>query len=136
MKKSLWKNITRINKMNYDLNGKSVMKLVEEVLGSSYLKSDSAWYSDQKIISILIKKHAGLFEIEKKRYEGKRLDRSLNESDWKRLLKYEFDKITDAHTFKSNIFEKWHLLNDLFYKIFNSELNRFLNNYFFEFINI
>ena len=136
MKKELWKNITGINQTNYKLNGKSVMNLVTEVLGNSYLKDDSAWYADQKIISILIKKQANLIEIEKKGFSGKRLDRSLNDSHVKILLKYHFNEITDFHSYKNDIFEKWNFVSDLFSKIFNTELNELLDKYFYEFVNI
>jgi len=136
MKKTLWRKIMGIEEGYYDLNGESVMRKVTEVLGNSYLKGDSAWFADQKIISILIKRHADLYEIEKINYVGKRLDRSLNDNEWKSLLNNYYDSITDAHTFKNNLFAKWHLIDDLFSRMFKSDLNELLNKYYVEFSKI
>ena len=135
MTKSIWRKIMELNKVDYKLDGESVMKKVKEVLGNSYVTESSSWYADQKIISILIKKYEKNVSVQKIKYKGNRLDRSLSDRNWTTLLN-EFESITDLHSFKENIFEKWSLVSNIFFNIFNSEIGEFLRKYRFEYLDI
>ena len=140
MKKSLWRKVMQLSDVNV-LTGRFVLDAVDNYFGVNTVKQneqiargDATWDLDQKFISIRIKlSNESVNEI---KHEPVRMDRSQNNSMWKSYLKRP-RKITDVHYYQDQrILMSWHLLRDLFERVFQSNQLDMLDRYFAEFFTI
>ena len=133
MTKTNWRMAMGLNKIEYNLDGDSVLKFILNIYGNEFshgLKGDTIWYADQYLVSILIKEFMGKSENFQpvlkpygikygRNFKGQRLDRTVNEREWNASLK-NANSLLDAHLFK------WQ--RGLFIRIFNSFLEKFFSN--------
>ena len=90
------------------------------------------------MISINIDKYLkrSKYKLNAIRYTGKRLDRGIKKKKWLKIIEKKFDSLTDCHSFQSDIFQNWYLLQPLFIKLFNSKIKSILDQYYLEFTQI
>lgn len=149
MKKKYWKLIMQIEDKNstpkfnteYIFNNiRSFRKISLSNIQNKYHNQVSPyWYLDQEVISYRIQKYINIkrdLKLLKRRYTGKRLDRSLNSFAWYYYL-WDFGEVTDSHLFHENLFiNKWHLIDSLLQKLFEKKIYRILINYYNEYLTI
>jgi hypothetical protein len=113
MSKKNWRYVVDLDKVNYTLNGESVLKKVFQVYGKdfrqkndkgkfSFSYASSTWFTDQRLISVFVKKYAttsSKITLDLRSYSGVRLDRTKNEAEWNGKLE-NVDALTDAHLYQ------------------------------------
>ena len=147
MTKRQWRKIMNFDEnSNYKFDGKSILKLVEDLYGSSKLKindqiarGDDVWFIDQSILSVKIAKYLNqnkLNRLHVKVSKGIKLDRIWTDKKWLDTFNKKFESINDVHLFHENYIEKLKLLDLLFKKMFSVDQKLFIDNYVNEFLAI
>ena len=89
--------------------------------------------------SILIEKYRKQFnkELDKRKYEGVRLDRVHGFYNWVFLVKFRFEKLTDSHCFhEDEAYLNIDAIKKLNQKLFDQNLFHLFNAYFDEYIKL
>ena len=147
MSKLKWRQVMQLNnETNNELNGDFILKKIAQTFNvtifikknNQIIKGDQVWYLDQTWISINIKKYLkkNSKNLIRMPYTGLRLDRAMSKHKWKKALALNFHSITDCHSFQDKIFKNWKLLNFLFLKLFNSNTNLLIRDYYLKYIKI
>jgi hypothetical protein len=147
MSKLRWRQVMQLNnETNNELNGDFILKKIAQTFNGTIFirknnqisKGDQVWYLDQTWISINIKKYfkKKSENLIRMPYTGLRLDRAMSKHKWKKALASNFHSITDCHSFQDKIFKNWKLLNSLFLKLFNSNTNLLIKDYYLKYIKI
>lgn len=142
MKKWQWQQVMKVNSTKVELDGNYILKSISNESNfvqknDKIIKGGASWFIDQTLISMNIRKYLDEHEnsnLNKIRYSGTRLDRSMSKKIWLFNLNFKFDSITDCHSFQSNVFDNWNLLQELFLRLFSQKICSILDKYFHEYV--
>ena len=149
MKKWQWRQVMELDKVNYNISWESFRRKMTEILcdsglikkNSEFVVGDAFWYTDQKLISMQIEKHVNdlkSFELHpiqaQLRLIYTRIDRSFDDKKWMLFLQW-FNFLTDCHSFR-HLYNKWHLAQPLFEKMFGNKIKSWLDKYLFEYESV
>lgn len=143
MKKWQWREVMNLNERD-ELDGETIIKRIslkfnEKIhikSNKDLVKGNVGWFLDQMAISVYIKNYLILksnSKLEKIRYEGIRLDRSMTKYTWMRTIQLYYDSITDCHSFQVDALDNWNLLQPLYLKLFNRKFKIIFDRYFMEY---
>ena len=65
-----------------------------------------------------------------------RLDRELISKNWLKLIEYKFHQLIDCHSFQSDVFQNWYLLQPLLLKLFDHETKVLFDIYYAEYSSL
>ena len=128
MTKKNWRNAIELNKMNYTLDGDSVLKMLLKMYGKDFKQDEAkggfSWYADQRLISAYVNLYAenNNKTLDLRGYSGIRLDRGNTEAGWNWSLANK-DKLTDAHLYQSQSELTIKLFKNFLDKCFFNETN-------------
>lgn len=144
MKKCLWRSIMRLRENELTLDGRSILKLVKNLYGSSNVKKnadiwrgDTSWWLDQKLVSIHIDNYLKFNKdqtVVRQPYDGLKLDRIYSDKKWLHTFEKEYDSIIDAHLFHDNYFKKIEFIKMIMNRQLDKEMIKILNKYIGEFV--
>lgn len=146
MTKCRWRETMQLNQNGLKLDGKSVLKLVENIYGKSnvkkndqILRGDSTWWLDQKMVSIHIEsylKAKSKQTVIYRHYDGLKLDRIYSDEKWLDTFRNKYDSIIDAHLFHDNFIKKIKFIDMIIEKQLNESDKKLMRKYIDEFKGI